>query len=97
MPKSKSMRAMFAAIATALGYASAAALPQADVRWGEQNHPAITLVLGAASPCVWTYVRGWHRSGALGIWSGCQPGPEWRYERRCWIGPSNERHCRFYG
>ena len=48
-------------------------------------------------PCVWTRLRGWHRSGWLGTWRGCRPGPEWRYERRCWIGPANVRHCRFYG
>jgi hypothetical protein len=47
--------------------------------------------------CVWTRFRGWHRSGMFGTWHGCRPGPEWRYERRCWIGPGNIRHCRFYG
>ena len=47
--------------------------------------------------CVWTRLRGWHRSGWLGTWHACQPGPEWRYQNRCWIGPANERHCRFYG
>ena len=47
--------------------------------------------------CVWTRWRGWHHTGWLGSWHACRPGPDWRYERRCWIGPANVHHCRFYG
>ncbi len=50
----------------------------------------------ADSPCVWSSLRGWHRTGWSG-WKSCMPGPEWRYQNRCWIGPGNEKHCRFYG
>ena len=57
-----------------------------------------TIAQAASEPaCMWTYWRGWHRAGRFGTWHVCQPGPAWRYAQRCWIGPHNERHCRFAG
>ena len=53
--------------------------------------------LATPGQCVWTRWRGWHRTGWIRTWKSCQPGSDWHYERRCWIGPGNVHHCRFYG
>ncbi len=62
------------------------------------TQPAVTVAnADRGAPCKWTRLRGWHQSAWLVTWRACRPGPEWRYERRCWIGPGDVRHCRFYG
>jgi hypothetical protein len=78
--------------------AFAGPLPALDLlksQAAEQN--AVEHVRGPYGPCVWGRVRGWHRNGQFGTWRTCSPGAEWRYERRCWIGPRGVRYCRFYG
>ena len=80
--------ALAAALLLSIGAAAAGSWAVVDVQRAGVEAP---------SACVWTYWRGWHAAGRFGTWRGCMPGPAWRYERRCWIGPSNERHCRFYG
>ena len=57
----------------------------------------LRFVAGTYGPCLWTRWRGWHQNGRWATSRSCQPGSEWRYERRCWIGPNNVRHCRYYG
>jgi hypothetical protein len=47
--------------------------------------------------CEWSRYRGWHRSYNRWTSSSCNPGPSWRNQGRCWIGPRGVRHCRFYG
>lgn len=67
-----------------------------EVRRAEASPAATAPATSDEGPCVWSNLRGWHRTGWSG-WKSCMPGPGWRYERRCWIGPANEKHCRFYG
>ena len=68
-----------------------------EIRTQPMAQPATTPATPSSAPCTWTRIRGWHQSAWLGTWRSCRPGPEWRYERRCWIGPGDVRHCRFYG
>lgn len=67
-----------------------------EVRRAEASPAAPSASPATDSPCVWSNLRGWHRTGWSG-WKSCMPGAEWRYQNRCWIGPGNEKHCRFYG
>jgi hypothetical protein len=82
----------------AVSAASAGPLPSLDLLKGQAaEQSAVEHVVGPYGPCVWSRYRGWHRNGLYGTWRSCSPGAEWRYERRCWIGPRGVRHCRFYG
>jgi hypothetical protein len=99
-----SLKALGAAAVVAFGMfmaastASAASLPSLDLLKGQAaDQSAIEQVAGPYGPCVWSRYRGWHRNGRYGTWRSCSPGAEWRYERRCWIGPRGVRNCRFYG
>lgn len=67
-----------------------------EIRKAEASPAAPASPTSADGPCIWSNLRGWHRTGWSG-WKSCMPGPEWRYQNRCWIGPANEKHCRFYG
>lgn len=67
-----------------------------DVRRAEAAPVIPSATKNTDNACVWSSLRGWHRTGWSG-WKSCMPGPEWRYQNRCWIGPGNEKHCRFYG
>jgi hypothetical protein len=80
-----------------LNQASAGSWSPVEIRRSVEPSGQGALPVVDNQTCVWTRFRGWHRSGMLGTWHACSPGPEWRYERRCWIGPGNIRHCRFYG
>ncbi len=78
--------------------ASAGPLPALDLLKSQgADQSAVEHVIGSYGACVWGRARGWHRNGRYGTWRSCSPGAEWRYERRCWIGPRGVRHCRFYG
>jgi len=78
--------------------ASAGPLPSLDLLKGQAaEQSAVEHVVGPYGPCVWSRYRGWHRNGLYGTWRSCSTGADWRYERRCWIGPRGVRHCRFYG
>ncbi len=78
--------------------ASAGPLPALDLLKSQgADQSAVEHVIGPYGACVWGRARGWHRNGRYGTWRSCSPGAEWRYERRCWIGPRGVRHCRFYG
>ena len=82
----------------ALSGASAGPLPSLDLLKSQATeHSAVEHVVGPYGPCVWSRYRGWHQNGQYGTWRSCAPGREWRYERRCWIGPLGVRRCRFYG
>lgn len=91
-------------LAAAVALSSFASLAEAgswnpvEVRKAEASPatPPSTAAASADGPCVWSNLRGWHRTGWSG-WKSCMPGPEWRYQNRCWIGPASEKHCRFYG
>ena len=77
---------------------SAGPLPALDTLKAQAHEQsAVEHVVGPYGPCVWSRFRGWHRNGLYGTWRSCAPGADWRYERRCWIGPLGVRHCRFYG
>ena len=81
-----------------LSAASAGPLPALDLlKTQATGQSSVEHVVDPYGPCIWTRFRGWHRNGLYGTWRSCQPGAEWRYERRCWIGPRGVRHCRFYG
>ena len=80
-----------------LHQASAGSWNPVEIRRSAETTSTEAQPIADTKTCVWTRFRGWHRSGMLGTWHACRPGPEWRYESRCWIGPGSARHCRFYG
>ncbi len=87
-----------AGMALSASAASAGPLPSLDLlRSQAADQSTVEHVRGPYGPCVWSRYRGWHRNGIYGTWRSCAPSAEWRYERRCWIGPRGVRHCRFYG
>jgi hypothetical protein len=65
-------------------------------RLATTGQSAAVPTLGPYGPCIWGSIRGWHQRGRFGTSQSCQPGPEWHYERRCWIG-RGLKYCRFYG